>query len=72
VKRDALLKRIGQEAKRQEIEWEIDREGANHTVYRLGRTTKIPVPRHTEIDERLAEEIFKECAADLGRRWWRR
>lgn len=35
--------------------WEVDREGATHTLYRLG-ITMIPVPRHTDIDERLAEQ----------------
>jgi hypothetical protein len=31
----------------------------------------IPVPRHTEIDDGLAEKMFRECEEVLGRRWWR-
>jgi hypothetical protein len=38
-------------------------------VFRLG-SAMIPIPRHAEIDRRLAEMIFKECEAELGRRWW--
>ena len=47
------------------------REGANHTIYVLDGTT-IPVPRHRELGERLAEDIFKECQDVLGKGWWKR
>ncbi|HZV50545.1 MAG TPA: hypothetical protein VFD49_12335 [Candidatus Dormibacteraeota bacterium] len=71
MRRSELLGRIGREARRRRVGWEFHREGGNHTVYRLGRTM-IPVPRHLEIDEQLAETIFKECEVELGRRWWKR
>ncbi len=29
------------------------------------------VPRHTEIDDGLAEKMFRECEEVLGRGWWR-
>lgn len=47
------------------------REGANHTVYSLDGLM-IPIARHNEIDNQLAEIIYKECAAKLGRDWWRK
>jgi len=31
----------------------------------------IPVPRHTEIDDRMAAVIFKECETEHGKGWWR-
>ncbi|MBJ7603034.1 MAG: hypothetical protein JF888_07575 [Candidatus Dormibacteraeota bacterium] len=31
-----------------------------------------PDPRHVELGERFAEEIFKECEGEFGTKWWRR
>jgi len=70
VKRRDLVRKISQEAKRQEVPWEIDHEGARHSVYRLG-TRLIPVPRHNELGEGLARAIFIECEGELGKEWWR-
>jgi hypothetical protein len=70
VKRRNFLKKIETEAKRQGIPWALFTEGANHSIYKLGGK-KIPVGRHAEIDNRLAETIFKECEDLLGRGWWR-
>jgi hypothetical protein len=47
------------------------REGANHSVYALDGVM-IPVPRHNELGEELAADIFKECQDTLGRGWWRK
>ena len=69
MRRREVLKRIQTEARRQGIVWALEREGANHSVYRLG-DTMIPIPRHIEIGDRLAEIIFKETEHELGR-WWR-
>lgn len=38
-----VLKRIQAEARRQGIAWALEREGANHSVFRLG-DTMIPIP----------------------------
>ena len=65
------MKTLAREARRRGVEWIIEREGGRHTLYRLGETL-IPVPRHAEIDEGLAEGIFKQCEAELGKGWWRR
>lgn len=65
------MRRIAKEAKRQDAAWVLDHEGSRHTVFRLnGRM--VPVPRHTEIGEILAREIFVECEDELGKGWWKR
>lgn len=56
MKRRAVIKRIEQ--------------GANHSIYMLAGK-RIPIARHTEIDDLLAEKVFKECEEVLGGRWWR-
>jgi hypothetical protein len=71
VKRREVIDRIGGEAKRQGVSWVIDREGRNHTVYRLG-SIMIPIPRHRELDDSFAEKVFKECEPELGDRWWKK
>ncbi len=69
MKRRDVIRKLATAAKQQDIEWTVDREGANHTIYLLG-DTRIPIPRHAEIGERLARAIFIEAEAELGRRWW--
>lgn len=70
-----MIRWIRDEARRQEVGWTIDREGRNHTLYRLG-ATMIPIPRHTELDDRFVEEVFRECECEcepeLGERWWKK
>jgi hypothetical protein len=70
VKRREVIKRIASEAKTKGVAWKQDREGANHTVYTLAGL-QVPIPRHNEIHDRLAERIFKECEPKLGKGWWR-
>ena len=38
--------------------WTLVRHGGNHDVYSKGKETEV-VPRHTEIDERLAKAIIR-------------
>jgi len=41
---------------------ELLREGGAHTIYRNPRTgLLIPLPRHKEINERLAEKILRDA-----------
>jgi len=70
MRRRDLIKRIAAEARRANIEWMVIREGANHSLYQLGRVT-IPIPRHSEIGPGLTEAIFKQCEPELGERWWK-
>lgn len=70
VKRRDLVRRIAERAKAGGVDFGVKREGANHTVYQLGGLT-IPVPRHNDIGENLAAEIFKQCVPELGEAWWK-
>jgi hypothetical protein len=70
VKRKAVIKKIEQGAKDKGVLWMLHSEGANHTIYMLAGK-RIPIVRHTEIDDLLAEKVFKECEEILGGRWWR-
>lgn len=65
-----IVKRIRQEAKRQGMTFEFERQGARHEVWSLNGTM-IPIPRHRDIGEGLTEEIYKECQDKLGKGWWR-
>jgi hypothetical protein len=69
VKRSELIRKIRQEARRQDVAWNSV-EGAKHDTFWLG-SVKIPIPRHTEIGPRTTEDILHECEAELGKRWWR-
>lgn len=70
MKRTAAIKRIKKAAKAKGLSWELDREGSNHTVYRLDGLM-IPIARHAELDERYVETLYRECAEKLGQGWWR-
>ena len=71
MKRRELLKRIRDAAKANGLALEQTREGANHTIFRLGGF-EFPVPRHNEINEYTAQAIMKDLAEELGEDWWRR
>ncbi|NIL86543.1 hypothetical protein RhoFasGS6_03947 [Rhodococcus fascians] len=70
TKRRDLLKTIAAAAKAAGLSFDVAREGANHTVYDLDGLM-IPVPRHREIGNRMAEVIWKQAAAQLGEDWWK-
>jgi hypothetical protein len=46
------------------------RQGGQHTLYQLG-STKVSVPRHSEINEMTAQSIMKDLEDTLGKGWWR-
>jgi len=71
TRRREVIKKVRTAARRRGLEWFAAREGANHTVYNLDGLM-IPIARHSEIDNQMAEIIFKECAAKLGKDWWRK
>jgi hypothetical protein len=70
VKRRQVIKKIAAAAKKQGVEWTLAREGANHTVYTLNGVL-VPVPRHSELGEIFAVDIFKGEGV-LGKGWWKR
>lgn len=52
MKRKDLIKKLTNNG------WWLLRNGANHDIYTNGIKTE-PIPRHTEIDELLANAIIK-------------
>lgn len=70
MKRREVIKRISQQAKDDGVDFDLKREGGNHSVYDVGGCM-IPIPRHNEIDEQTARGIFKECEEVFGKDWWR-
>jgi hypothetical protein len=70
MKRRDVIKKIERGARAAGVAWLVHGEGANHTIYLLDRK-RIPIERHAEIDDLLAEKVFKECEEVLGKRWWR-
>lgn len=53
MKRRELVKLL------EENGWYIKRNGGNHDLYTNGEATE-PIPRHSEINERLAKAIIKK------------
>ena len=71
MKRREVIKKIATAARKQEAEWILAREGANHTVYTLNGVV-VPIPRHNELGEIFSVDIFKECEDVLGKGWWKK
>ena len=71
TKRRDIIKTIATAATDQGIPFTVSREGSRHTVYDLDGI-KIPKARHSEIGNRMAEVIYKEAAAKLGKDWWKK
>ncbi len=65
-----VIAKISKAAHKQGVTWELARNGANHDVYSLDGLM-IPIARHTEMGNRGAETIWKECEPKLGKGWWR-
>lgn len=59
MKRTELLKKLEAVAQSKGLDLELVREGANHTVYRVG-AYQFPVARHREIPERTAKGTIKQ------------
>lgn len=55
-----LIKELRKIAKERGLEFGLIREGGNHRVYAFG-DERIPIPRHTEINDRLAQSIIREA-----------
>lgn len=53
MKRKDLIKILEQNG------WYLKRNGGNHDIYTDGKNLE-PIPRHTELNERLAKSILKK------------
>ena len=66
-----VIRRIQKQARRDDKTWSLVKHGRRHDLYDLDGVM-IPIPRHTEISEQMAQIIWKECESGLGKGWWRR
>ncbi len=62
VRHTVLLRRLRNAAKAQEVSFELKRQGKEHEVWTFGNTS-IAIPRHRDIDERLAQALLKRVGA---------
>lgn len=69
-KRD-LINEIRREAKKSGVVFKLMRFGNSHDIWTIGNS-RIPIPRHSEINGKTAREIRKECEKELGKEWWRK
>jgi hypothetical protein len=70
MQRAKVIRRIRDAAKAFGKQFEILREGGNHEIWICGNT-RVPLPRHREINQFTAEGIFEDLEAELGADWWR-
>lgn len=54
-----LMKQRDLIKKLQSVGFEFERHGSNHDIYRRGKD-KEQIPRHREVDERLAKAILRK------------
>lgn len=64
-----LIKLMKQAAERKNVTFESIRQGGSHEIFQLDGLM-IPIPRHNEIDNDLADIICKEAEAKLGKGWY--
>jgi hypothetical protein len=69
TKRRDVIKTIRKAAKAANVEV-TESEGGRHTLMILDGL-RIPVPRHKEIPDRDAQNIYKEAEPKLGEDWWK-
>lgn len=57
--------------KKSGVVFKLMRFGNSHDIWTIGNS-RIPIPRHSEINGKTAREIRKECEKELGKEWWRK
>lgn len=70
TKRRDLLKRIRAGARDRGIPFSLKKHGGCHDIWLIGNQP-ITIPRHKELDDDLAKEIYSQCQKTLGEGWWR-
>lgn len=70
TKRRDILKKVRKAAKDAGVEVIVE-EGGRHTVLILDGL-RVPVGRHNEIPNLMAETIYKEAEPKLGEDWWKK
>lgn len=67
-KRTEVVEKITKAAKKAGLSFDIQREGANHTIYGLDGLM-IPIARHPSLDGFLAIKVYKQCEPKLEKGW---
>ncbi len=65
-----LLRRIHEAAARVGVQVVLERHGAAHDIWRVGRT-RVVIVRHRETAELTATRIRLLLEDELGKGWWR-
>ena len=69
MKRNAVLKKLKQEAKASDLDFSTT-ELTNHTAVTVGTTSRT-LGRHVEIDDLTARKFFDQFSDELGKGRWR-
>ena len=69
MKRNAVLKKLKQEAKARDLDFSTT-ELTNHTAVTVGTTSRTLGP-HVEIDDPTARKFFDQFSDELGKGRWR-
>jgi mRNA interferase HicA len=70
VKRRELIRKISRAARQAGVDFDLVREGGNHSVYQCGGQP-VTIPRHNEINELTARGIMTDLEGELGAGWWK-
>jgi hypothetical protein len=70
TKRRDVLRKLRKAAKDADVDVK-ETEGGRHTVL-IFDGLRVPIPRHTEIPDRDAQNIYKEAESKLGEDWWKK
>lgn len=62
MQRRELIQRLTRAARQQNVTFTLVREGGRHSIYEFGGQ-QIAIPRHHDINERLALGILREHGA---------
>jgi hypothetical protein len=65
----ALLREIRKAAQCAGVDFVLHRKGKKHAIYHLGSTVMLPIP-HSQVPDRIRQEILRQCEPELGQRWW--
>jgi mRNA interferase HicA len=60
------VKKSGLDRRLRDLGWWLERQGGRHEVWTNGEMTEA-VPRHREINERLARSIVRKAQANPGK-----
>ena len=69
MRRRELLKLISERADELKVTFRYLREGANHTIFVLGKRT-IKIGRHSTLKPGDVRATLHETERELGAKWW--